>query len=403
MPKPLSDNSRWRSLVSTLRWIRTPLDRPIAVLLLMIPVSLWVSFDLRLTLPKAGGLLTSFVLFYATVTFARTRKQSVQALSLYLLIGTIVATLGLVGTNWLYKNPLLSGITAALPKWIHGVPGATKGFHPNEVGGALLWFVPLQVALAVWSGRTGRLRTRAGIVLCATAVLTCLTLLLTQSRGAWLGLGVGLLLMGAWLDRRVRLLAVVLVLAAVAVLALQGTAWLESTLSEGIAPQVLGKSNWDFRLGVWRAALWGIADFPLTGMGMGTFRAARRMYPLSTMPADYDFGHAHNGFLQAALDLGLPGLIAYTALWAQSARMVMASLRQVQDRDTVIFWTAIGFLGCLVSSFVFNWTDTIALGAKGSLPWWALLGLITSLFLQLRHSPPERDGVPSSWMEEDGA
>jgi putative inorganic carbon (HCO3(-)) transporter len=365
----------------------------------MIPVSLWVTFDLRLTLPKVGGLLAGFVLFYATVTFVRTRKQFVQALSLYLLIGTIIATLGLAGTNWLYKNPLLSGIALALPQWIRGLPGAPQGFHPNEVGGALLWFVPLQVALAVWSGRTGRLRTRAGIVLCATAVLSCLTLLLTQSRGAWLGLGVGLLLIGAWLDKRARLFALVLVLAAVAVLALQGTAWLQSALSEGIAPQVLGESNWNFRLGVWRAALWGIEDFPITGMGLGTFRAARRMYPLSTMPADYDFGHAHNGFLQAALDLGLPGLIAYTALWAESAWMVMASLRQVQDStprawDTVIFWTAIGFQGCLVSSFVFNWTDTIALGARGSLPWWMLLGLITGLFLQLRHN---------SWMEEDGA
>jgi O-antigen ligase len=399
MRQALMDHSIRQALADVMHGMRTPLNWPIAVFLAMIPVSLWVTFDLRLTLAKAVGLLAGLVLFYATVAYVRADRRFTRALAVYLLMGTGLATLGLAGTAWLYKNPLLSSIALALPQWIRGVPGAPQGFHPNEIGGALLWFVPLQLALVTWAGKTGRLRAPVGVALCAAAVVTFLALLLTQSRGAWLGLGVGLLVMGAWLDTRVRLLAVALVLVAVAVLALQGTTRLNSALSMGIAPQVMGESNWDFRLGVWRAALWGIADFPITGMGLGTFRAARRMYPLPAMPADYDFGHAHNGFLQAASDFGLPGLIAYTAMWALSGWMVMSSLRQAQHslpvpRDTALFWSALGFQGCLVSSFVFNWTDTIALGAKGGVPWWMLLGLIVSLFRKLCR------GV---WVGQDGA
>ena len=39
------------------------------------------------------------------------------------------------------------------------------------------------------------------------------------------------------------------------------------------------------------------------------------LYPLFTVSPDVDIGHAHNEFLQAGLDLGIPGLIAFIALY----------------------------------------------------------------------------------------
>jgi putative inorganic carbon (HCO3(-)) transporter len=38
------------------------------------------------------------------------------------------------------------------------------------------------------------------------------------------------------------------------------------------------------------------------------------LYPFFTVPPDTDIAHAHNIFLQTALDLGIPGLVAYLAL-----------------------------------------------------------------------------------------
>ena len=37
-------------------------------------------------------------------------------------------------------------------------------------------------------------------------------------------------------------------------------------------------------------------------------------YPFFTISPDTDIAHAHNMFLQMAVDVGLPGLIAYLAL-----------------------------------------------------------------------------------------
>lgn len=58
---------------------------------------------------------------------------------------------------------------------------------------------------------------------------------------------------------------------------------------------------------LWSSALYGIQDFPFTGMGMNTFRqVVHVLYPLFSISPEMDIGHAHNEFLQAGLDLGIP-------------------------------------------------------------------------------------------------
>ena len=67
---------------------------------------------------------------------------------------------------------------------------------------------------------------------------------------------------------------------------------------------------------IWSRALYAIQDFPLTGTGPGLFRElVPPLYPLFRLSSDKDIAHAHNQWLQTALDFGLPGLIAYLALW----------------------------------------------------------------------------------------
>lgn len=344
--------------------------------MLMIPVSLWASFDVRFSLPKAIGLFLGVAVFYVTVGYVRDTKRLIQALLLYFSVGTGVAVLGLVGTKWLYKNPLLSQIVRQLPQLIRGLPGAAEGFHPNEVAGVLLWFVPTQIALLGWLYRHRRFKTWAGIACGFSTPVTISTLILTQSRGGWLGLGVGLALMGAWVDRRVRIGVVLLFVAALATIVLRGPTWVGTVLFGETTSEVFGTLNWAFRVKVWRAALWGISDFPYTGMGLGSFRrVAPILYPLC-IPPSYDIAHAHNAFLQAGLDFGVPGLVAYTSIWLLAAWLITSSMRHTKGWLRAL---AIGLGGSLASYFVYSLTDTVALGAKPTPAWWMMLGLIVSM------------------------
>jgi putative inorganic carbon (HCO3(-)) transporter len=374
-----------RALASRLV-VGTPLDWAIGLLVLMIPLSLWAAFDVRFSLPKAIGLLLGVAAFYVTVAYIDDVKHLIHALVLHFSIGTSVAALALGGTRWLYKTPILSDIVRYLPQWVRGLPGAIEGFHPNEVAGVLLWFVPAQIALLVWSWQQGRLKTWGGIAFVFSSALTTLTLILTQSRGGWLGLVVGLALMGARVDRRVRIGVLLLSAALLAIVGIRGPAWVGTVLFGPATSEVLGTLHWEFRVKVWRVALWGIRDFPFTGMGLGTFRrVARVLYPLD-IPLTYDIAHAHNGFLQAGVDLGIPGLVAYTSIWLSAAWLVISSLRRARGWLRAL---TLGLGGSLASYFVYNLLDTVALGAKPGPAWWMMLGLIVGVFRLATDYPQE--------------
>jgi O-antigen ligase len=140
----------------------------------------------------------------------------------------------------------------------------------------------------------------------------------------------------------------------------------------------------------WRSgrALYGIQDFPFTGMGMGTFRqVVHVLYPLFLTSPDVDLGHAHNEFLQATLDLGIPGLTAFLALQGMALALAYKTFRSTAPNW--MRWTAAGALAGLVAHDVYGLTDAVALGAKPGVLFWMLLGLIAVLFEQARSSQPE--------------
>jgi len=130
---------------------------------------------------------------------------------------------------------------------------------------------------------------------------------------------------------------------------------------------------------LWSRALYAIADFPFTGLGLNTFRrVVHVLYPLFLESPDVDIAHAHNHLLQAALDLGLPGLVAYGALWMGAGFLVVDAWRRTADP-----WAkavAQGLAGGLLAGFVFGMTDVIPLGSKVGVFFWTILALAVALY-----------------------
>jgi putative inorganic carbon (HCO3(-)) transporter len=146
------------------------------------------------------------------------------------------------------------------------------------------------------------------------------------------------------------------------------------------------------RLEIWSRAIYGLQDFPFTGMGMNTFRhVVHILYPLFLIGPDTDIAHAHNEFLQAGLDLGIPGLIAFIALYIGAFWMLLETRHKRRNStelnrnrhghiDPSYFTLSLG--GGLLAHLVYGLTDAVALGAKPGLLFWMLLGLIAGLHRQ---------------------
>ncbi len=397
----------------------TPLNLPILLLLVVaLPVTLWVTpLFWQATWPKLTSLLWAMAVFFEVVNWpyepdhqplARPAGRRIAWLTLvYLALGSAFTVVGLLGLGDTGKLPFLGQITIALPNLTGVALGLPGGIQPNEVAGTLTLFAPLALALslALLLARRREEPERitfhplglaprrlvpavAGLSLLLALFFTGV-LLLTQSRSGLLGFGLALVLMLLLMGRRGWILLGGLSVVGLATFLVAG-------------PQRLiyiflyaSSSSWQYgsvglRLEIWQRALRGIADFPLTGIGLGTFRHALNfLYPWpqpkgeTTAVLDLDLAHAHNLFLQTALDLGLPAMLIVVAIVAITLVCLARLFRRVPAGSPDRYWV-IGLTGALTAHLVFSLTDTIALGARPGVGLWFLLGLTMAAFSQTR-------------------
>jgi len=311
-------------------WPRTPFNVALLVLLLTIPLSIRASIVPELTLPKAAGFLLGLAVFRVIAFSVQNQSHLRLVLVIFILLGFAILVVGTLGAEWRTKVSALEPIIPYIPRLIGPLPELrAEAVHPNQLAGVLSLYLPLLVSLLFRPWRSHRrakiLSERIGLSL--FCLLWTGILVLTQSRSGWMGGLVGLIILPAlWGSTMPRSSArwigwgvfIIIVVAGIGAIFAAGPERLQAVWEEPSVQTAIGPLNTlAFRQEVWRWALIAIGDFPLTGCGLGTFRdVARVLYPMdpSRVPPGYDIAHAHNIFLQTALDLGIPGLVAYLAL-----------------------------------------------------------------------------------------
>lgn len=373
----------WRRLIIGIWYRRTPADWPLFFLLLvMLPISLWAApapLRQEYAIPRALILIWNFALFWTIVSHVGRRRELYQlAVTAFAALGVAIAVASVFGTQWSNKFPLIGPLLERIPKPLAGLfSGTDSGFNPNQVGGTLLYVLPLLVALAVYGLVYHRQRLGKWLPAALAALTIGSVLILTQSRGSLLGLGVALVFMLLIHWRWGRWLLVAGGVAAVIGLALIPLDSLSGTLeSAENVQEVTGVLTLAGRMEIWNRALYGIGDFPFTGMGLGTFRKiVHLLYPLFTIPPDIDFAHAHNFFFQMALDFGIPGLVSLLALYGIAGVQLSAVWKRAQEKRGMV----VGLLGVLVGQSVYSMADAVTMGAKVNLFFWLLFALILAL------------------------
>jgi putative inorganic carbon (HCO3(-)) transporter len=135
--------------------------------------------------------------------------------------------------------------------------------------------------------------------------------------------------------------------------------------------------SFEKRVELWSRAVLIIQDFPITGIGMGSFGAAGDLlYPfIHSLPEAAT--HAHNLFLQIAVDLGLPGLLAWIVLFLW---VVVCSWRIfTAGRATGNTWQAglgAGLLCSQAALALYGLVDAVTWGMTRTPPFvWLLWGV----------------------------
>ncbi len=219
--------------------------------------------------------------------------------------------------------------------------------HHITYGGVMLMATLFLAALATGRRASGRAGDGRGLRVLSGlgAAFGALGTLLSLARSAWLGLALGLLVLGLLrLPRRWGLpLAVLaaLVTGGYVALQLQGD-WLEQHVLHPDSPALLERlvrtsPTYDVdRVRMWQAGWLGVQDRPWFGAGMGNAGTVLEPYR-NAIEQRYGYRYmldasagVHNIYLQVAFDLGAVGLAAYLAVWAAIFVWSARSLRALR-------------------------------------------------------------------------
>ena len=360
-----------------------------AVLLVLIWVGVPVSIDATLSIERALTVSAFAALgVYVAAELGSVRDVAVPA-ALMIVTQAGVATaqaieqhslgLGLLGEHVL--EPAASGIsvvTSSAGVRLLRAYGLTD--HPNILGGLLA--LGMIAIAAAWLGTTDR-RVRLGMVI--VAALATIALLLTFSRGAWIGLVAGALVTatvvgaarGSRASRPWLLLAGAMPVAiALSWFALGPYLLARADLGEDL-PRTEAQSI-DERLAISGAALTVVGAHPLLGTGIGTLPEVLA----SDTTLAFEPGPAHVVPLEIAAEDGLPAAAAYVLLIVVAFRRAVLGVFRAGDRASP-GPLAVGLLTAVVTVGLFDhypWTSAaglawlaIAVGlclrSAGAQPW----------------------------------
>ena len=238
--------------------------------------------------------------------------------------------------------------------------------NPNVLAEYLVMVLPFVAAYFLADRRA---KGKLWLMFSGASLLICLVL--TYSRGGWLGFLFAAVIFLLIYHRRSLYLFFVGIAALPFIITLLPASIVQRFASIGN----LGDSSTSYRVYIWRAVLRMIGDNPLFGIGVGE-GAFAKVYPLYTLSGIEDAPHSHNLFLQITLELGLIGLFIFLALLFFFAQYICTVLKKAPNAGGRII-PAAGFCGIL-GVLVHGMTDYVWYNYRVFLMFWLIIGLCCS-------------------------
>lgn len=347
---------------------------PSFVYLALVTLSLAVAADTLLALYEIVLLAQVLLLFFYLLNHVRSRDDLMFVVTI-LLVGLVAQSLISMGLKVLGEDLQIGPVLADIDG---GRVNGTFG-SPNALGGYLSLLMPLGLSLMV--ANVGSFHRRLGGI---GLTLGSMTLVLTFSRGAWIGFAIstGLVVVVAWQRRWLRGAMAAAMAAAVLVflIAFQD----EILLRLGEYNNAAAQS----RLPLMELASAMIRDRPLLGVGANNFAA--QLDPYVTVEYSKSWiSTVHNKYLLVWAETGILALMAFLVVLAAAVR---SGWRAMTGSDRVTSPVALGLMAGVIANMIHMTVDLFHGRAQVQMLW-----VVVALLLAL---PQISQSVPVS-REED--
>jgi O-antigen ligase len=327
------------------KWIKTPLDKPILALLILCLISSVFSVHRQTSLWATVMLINYVVIFYLVIHTVRTRDHFKQLIYLIVGVATFLSVFGLFKKFGV--NPF--------PWW--GYPDCNYGPRltstygcPNNLAGYMEMALPLILALFLLGYRAGKV-----FILSYITLLILTALILSLSRGGWLGSLIGLnfmviiLLTNRYFTRKKLIAALAGGFLAAVFVVLASTPVVERIRT---VTEKEEDSSFHSRTMVWGGAIEMIGDYPLLGTGPGTFSTVFTRYQPPGLRCRFIM--AHNDYLHFISEAGLP--LAAVIIWMIIA-LYRKGFKKMQNPSRLVRGITIGAMTGITAILVHSISD----------------------------------------------
>ncbi len=386
----------WRELRDRLG----PFALPIAVFVIAAGISVLIAVSHRIALRAFREEVFEPILFIFLAMFClRTRQDVARLLLAMLLSGLVVALIGMA-QYFLFRDQLVLELDGI--RRVHAMYGSA-----NSIGLFFDYVLPIGLALLLVRAWTTASIWRSRWVLIG-AIATCLSMLLvlylSQSRGAWVAIGVAFIFIVA-LSMRNRKGLLVGGLIGIFVLGAVVFVFHRPILNFFIAghQDINGISTVTKRLFLWISALRMIRDHIWFGVGMENWLCYYSPNTVCADPAiahhywilqspftgastglqgEPTLSHPHNIFLHVWVSMGLFGLLAFITVLALFfwlfVRILLSLHKKGAGRDAAMWWMTIGSGAGMFAGVIQGQVDSSFLAQDLAFCFWML---VTALLL----------------------
>lgn len=301
----------------------------IALFFLLMTITTITSINLKGSLRDFGLNLAGISFLFAFVNTIDSKEELNGFISILLLSALIVSLLGI------YQQ--FTGVQMR-PEWLdvdNNPDIAARVYsvflNPNILAEYLVFLTPIAVGITWY---TKDLKKKVLFSIATVCLLGCL--MLTLSRGGWLGILAAAFIFVLLIDKRLLLLSVPIIILALIFLP---TKVLERISSIG---STIDSSNM-YRIKIWQITLDVIKDNLIGGVGFGhlPYKQTFETY-IRTMP----IFHAHNTYLQIAAETGITGLFIFLLMIFSAIKEGYVKLVKSDDK----YYKYVG-AGCIASIF----------------------------------------------------